>query len=266
MNFEWQYDEPDMHIKNGNKIKGNMKFDGFLRIDGTVEGKLITTEHSKILISNTGSYTGNLSISAALINGHMIGNLSVEDLHLGSNAILYGDVTCKSIKVEYGASIVGQLSVSIKFILNQDLDTKSLIEDSNINDNLQKLKIASIDEESQSTENDYGFYRKPPKKAYRNILLIVEPQVDFYPGGTIYSTESPQHHDETESNSSTTNQIAEFISKNIENITDIVILLDSHNVNKLILSSVIILMSTFFLFIIYTYLIILLLLTPLIYK
>ena len=36
-----QHERPDMIIGSKNKVKGNIKFEGLLRIDGTIEGRII---------------------------------------------------------------------------------------------------------------------------------------------------------------------------------------------------------------------------------
>lgn len=164
----------------------------------------------------------------------MVGNIFVEDLYLGSNAVLYGDVQCKTIKIEYGASIVGQLLVSTDFTLlnhGESNESKSIIEHNDLHNQITSTE--EVEEEESIDDQHFGFYRKPPKKAYRSLVVIVEPQVDFYPGGSIYSIENP-HHNNTEA-SIATQHISDFISNNMENITDIVILLDSHNVSIIIL-------------------------------
>ena len=62
----------------------------------------------------------------------------------------------------------------------------------------------------------------PPKS--KNILLIIDPQVDFHPGGSL----AVQGANEDSA------RIASLISENIQDIDEIYVTLDSHHVSLLI--------------------------------
>lgn len=62
----------------------------------------------------------------------------------------------------------------------------------------------------------------PPKN--KNILLIIDPQVDFHPGGSL----AVQGANEDSA------RIASLISENIQDIDEIYVTLDSHHVSLLI--------------------------------
>ena len=46
-----------------------------------------------------------------LLEGHVVGNISVERLAMKGNAFVYGDITCQSITVEPSARIVGRVNI-----------------------------------------------------------------------------------------------------------------------------------------------------------
>ena len=62
----------------------------------------------------------------------------------------------------------------------------------------------------------------PPKN--KNILLIIDPQVDFHPGGSL----AVQGANEDSA------RIASLISENIQDIDEIYVTLDSHHVSLFI--------------------------------
>ncbi len=47
-----------------------------------------------------------------LVEGHIIGNISVEKLSLRGEAFVHGNITCKSISVESTVMIVGHVNVN----------------------------------------------------------------------------------------------------------------------------------------------------------
>ena len=50
MLLSWLYEEPHVIVGSKNKVKGNIKFEGIIRIEGTVEGQLIS--HLKVSLIN----------------------------------------------------------------------------------------------------------------------------------------------------------------------------------------------------------------------
>lgn len=80
--------KPDMSIGVGVAVKGGMKFEGYLRIDGSVDGQIVAPRESVVLISDSGSYHGDLiGFDAVYIDGKVIGDVCVEHLALGSHAV-----------------------------------------------------------------------------------------------------------------------------------------------------------------------------------
>ena len=57
----------------------------------------------------------------------------------------------------------------------------------------------------------------------RNTLLIIDPQIDFHPGGSLAVNGADEDSGRT----------ANFIASNIHNIDQIVVTLDTHHVSKL---------------------------------
>jgi len=89
-------------INEGTKFKGDIQSNGFFRIDGSVEGTIITP--SKVVIGKTGLVVGTITCEQADIEGKFVGNLSVSDtLMLRGTATIEGEVEVGKLAVEPGA-------------------------------------------------------------------------------------------------------------------------------------------------------------------
>ena len=99
-------------IGSGSIITGNVKIDGFVRVDGDIDGNLETT--GKIIIGDKARIRGNVSSSSVIVGGIVNGDIIAPDfVQIFSSAIILGDVISKRVKVEQGAIIEGYcLSVS----------------------------------------------------------------------------------------------------------------------------------------------------------
>ena len=104
-------EDPDTIISEKVTIKGELSFDNLLRIDGTFEGNL--NSKGKLIIGPTGKVKSDLTLSEAFIAGKVEGNITVEGrLVLRGRAEVYGNITAKTISVDEGVTLVGQVLVS----------------------------------------------------------------------------------------------------------------------------------------------------------
>uniref|UniRef100_A0A7S3HKF8 Uncharacterized protein n=1 Tax=Spumella elongata TaxID=89044 RepID=A0A7S3HKF8_9STRA len=229
---DWQNETPDMIIGSKNIVRGNIKFEGLLRIDGTIDGRIIAPLDSRIVISPGGCFIGDLSgFNSVYIDGKVVGDVIVENLYLGSSASVHGDISCKTIQIDGGAALVGKLEISPHALVTSDYDeNKSIIE----GDIEMEEEFPITDEEVasprgelfQEDENDQDSYHSPakpaPRREYRVVLFIMEPQVDFYPGGKCGARGGSNDTEKAEI-------LADFIHSHLDDIDEIVVSLDSHN-------------------------------------
>lgn len=168
------------------------------------------------------------------ISGRLVGDVDVVHLHVGNTGAVYGDIVCSTILVDYGASIVGNIQIKE---INQIKDSpmqKSVIEhESRGSSSEMKSTVSEIDnpvsEATLTVEDEKGAdgalnkaETMAPEKAFRVVLLILEPQMDFY-ADTDDDTSTAQHE-------SSADHLASFIDRNKSNIDEIVVALDSHQV------------------------------------
>jgi cytoskeletal protein CcmA (bactofilin family) len=67
-----------------------------------------------------------------LLEGHVVGNISVEKLALKGNAFVFGDITCQSITVEPSARIVGRVNIHSAAPKTLDADGNIVSEKENV--------------------------------------------------------------------------------------------------------------------------------------
>ena len=107
---EEREEEPETVIASNVEIKGSLRFQKLLRIDGTFEGELHSA--GKLIIGPTGSVKANIDLEEAFISGKVIGNISVKKrLVLRGKAEITGDITAPLLSVDEGVSIIGILHV-----------------------------------------------------------------------------------------------------------------------------------------------------------
>jgi len=94
------------------EIKGDISFNGGLRIDGKIKGDVVATGdgNSTVVMSEHAVVTGNVSSPYMIVNGTIKGNVRCsERLELQAKAEVIGDVTYKTIAIEPGAVVNGNL-------------------------------------------------------------------------------------------------------------------------------------------------------------
>ena len=87
-------------------IKGDLNGDDYIELSGKVYGNIKT---EKIDVRKSGLIDGTLECEVASIEGQFEGNLNVESLYLRSTSKIKGEIRFKSIDVQPGAIINGQL-------------------------------------------------------------------------------------------------------------------------------------------------------------
>ena len=89
------------------QIEGEFHFSGAVDVAGLINGNVYGKE---MIILDTGSVKGNLHVSKLNINGHVEGQIVADEISLGSNSIIKGDILFKShLKTEEGAEIDGYI-------------------------------------------------------------------------------------------------------------------------------------------------------------
>jgi len=99
-------------IADNVEVVGDVIFSGGLRVDGRVEGNVINKgeERGLLVISECGCIEGSVKTHDAVVNGTIIGDLTVGHfLELQPNARITGNITYRQLQMDCGASVDGKL-------------------------------------------------------------------------------------------------------------------------------------------------------------
>jgi cytoskeletal protein CcmA (bactofilin family) len=102
----------DSLIGAGTVVRGDIVFDGGLRIDGQVTGNVSSAEGktATLVISEQARVEGKVEVSHVVINGQVHGPVNAADyLELQPKARIVGDVAYKTLEMHVGAVIQGRL-------------------------------------------------------------------------------------------------------------------------------------------------------------
>jgi cytoskeletal protein CcmA (bactofilin family) len=93
------------------EIKGTLRFQRLLRIDGNFEGELLA--EGKLIVGPTGCVKANIDLEEAFISGKVIGNITVKKrLVLRGKAEVTGDITAPLLSVDEGVSLIGIVNIA----------------------------------------------------------------------------------------------------------------------------------------------------------
>ena len=94
------------------EIKGTIKFEKVMNIDGKFEGELIANQ-GELIVGKTGAVKANVKVKNATIEGRLDGNIeAAEKVELKQNAQLIVDLQAKTLVIEEGVVFVGQCNVN----------------------------------------------------------------------------------------------------------------------------------------------------------
>ena len=99
-------------IADNVEVVGDVVFKGGLRVDGRVQGNVINRgdERGLLVLSDRGCIEGNVSTFDAVVNGTIIGDLSVGHfVELQPNARVTGNITYNQLQMDCGAAVEGKL-------------------------------------------------------------------------------------------------------------------------------------------------------------
>jgi cytoskeletal protein CcmA (bactofilin family) len=101
------------HLAAGTSVKGDIETQGDIRIDGTVEGSLVSK--GKLVVGNTGHIIGEVNCVTAHISGKLEGIISVSEmLKVQESGQLKGEISYGKLSVEPGAELEGKISIKGK--------------------------------------------------------------------------------------------------------------------------------------------------------
>lgn len=117
------------------EVRGDVKFSGGLHLDGKIIGNAIAdgSGSSVFIISDKGRVEGDISVSFAIINGEVIGNVyASEKLELSGGARITGDVHYNLLEMASGAEVNGKMvheseKKRLEHYVSSDIDDETAI-------------------------------------------------------------------------------------------------------------------------------------------
>lgn len=104
-------EEPETTIAQGVSIKGVLRFEKLLRIDGFFEGEIESS--GTLIIGPTGVVISNLHLKEAFISGKVKGHITVmKQLSLRGRAEVEGDIKAPLLSIDEGVSLKGNLQIA----------------------------------------------------------------------------------------------------------------------------------------------------------
>lgn len=95
----------------GTEFKGTINSKGSLRIDGKLEGGVISAEG--IILGETSIVRGNINAKTVIICGKVIGNIhATSSIELLDKSQVHGDIRAGKIIISEGASFEGNCAMS----------------------------------------------------------------------------------------------------------------------------------------------------------
>lgn len=99
-------------IGNGSAIKGDFTVNGFVRVDGDIDGTLKTD--GNVIIGEHARIRGNVSAKNLTIGGIVLGDVTAKDsIKLLSSSAVVGDILCRRIQIDDGVIFHGNC-ISLK--------------------------------------------------------------------------------------------------------------------------------------------------------
>ncbi|MDR1551981.1 MAG: polymer-forming cytoskeletal protein [Prevotellaceae bacterium] len=93
-------------ICENTKITGTIETTGDIRIDGTLDGSVVST--GRVVIGLKGKIKGDLHCSCLDVSGKIKGNIITDDvLILKEKSVLVGEITVQKLIIESGATFNG---------------------------------------------------------------------------------------------------------------------------------------------------------------
>ena len=108
-------------IGKGSAISGNMKINGFIRIDGDIDGSLETD--GNVIVGENARIHGDLTAKSVIIGGIIKGNILAKKIKILKDAEVEGNIEYTCLAIEDGAKIIGSFSVVAENIVAEKINS-----------------------------------------------------------------------------------------------------------------------------------------------
>jgi cytoskeletal protein CcmA (bactofilin family) len=108
-----QQSEITAFLGKGTEFKGVLSFEGTIRVDGKVEGEVVTKD---TLIAGDGAFLqGEITVGTIISSGKIVGNINAsQKVHLLAPASIQGTIKTPKLIVEEGVIFDGKCEMAIE--------------------------------------------------------------------------------------------------------------------------------------------------------
>jgi cytoskeletal protein CcmA (bactofilin family) len=98
-------------LGKGTEFKGVLSFEGTIRVDGKVEGEIVSKD---TLIAGDGAFLqGEISVGTLILSGKVIGNISAaQKVHILAPANIQGNIKTPKLIIEEGVTFDGKCEMA----------------------------------------------------------------------------------------------------------------------------------------------------------
>ena len=105
------------------EVKGEFVFQGILRIDGKVTGKI---KADQVILTETAVIKGDILAKSIILNGEIEGNLKATDLlEIRAKGKVNGEIFTQKLLIEDGAEFNGRIQMSATESTVLDFESKN---------------------------------------------------------------------------------------------------------------------------------------------
>jgi len=98
-------------LGKGTEFKGVLSFEGAIRVDGKIEGEVISKD---TLIAGDGAFLqGEISVGTIILSGKVVGNINAsQKVHLLAPACIQGNIKTPKLIIEDGVTLDGKCEMA----------------------------------------------------------------------------------------------------------------------------------------------------------
>jgi cytoskeletal protein CcmA (bactofilin family) len=98
-------------LGKGTEFKGVLSFEGTIRVDGKVEGEIISKD--TLIASDGAILQGEISVGTIILSGRIIGNINAgQKVHLLAPANVQGNIKTPKLIIEEGVTFDGKCEMA----------------------------------------------------------------------------------------------------------------------------------------------------------
>jgi len=98
-------------LGKGTEFKGVLSFEGTIRVDGKVEGEVISKD--TLIGGDEAHLQGDVSVGTLILSGKAVGNISAsQKVHLLAPAVIEGNIRTPKLIIEEGVTFDGKCEMA----------------------------------------------------------------------------------------------------------------------------------------------------------